>query len=192
MTDQTGKFSRRVLDPNARLSEALFGLIMVLTFTCSLSVVGSGREDVREMLIGALGCNFAWGVIDGIFYLMGCLGEKGLGLRARRALRNAGTAEAAHRVIADALPPRVCKTVALPKPNERESSQWYFQRYVPHLPAAGELVLFDRSWYNRAGVETVMGYCSPAETARFLLGPESSAITGDVLMVDSGYHVMGI
>ena len=70
--------------------------------------------------------------------------------------------------IADALPPRVCKTVALPKPNERESSQWYFQRYVPHLPAAGELVLFDRSWYNRAGVETVMGYCSPADTARFL------------------------
>jgi polyphosphate kinase 2 len=70
--------------------------------------------------------------------------------------------------IADALPPRVCKTVALPKPNERESTQWYFQRYVPYLPAAGELVLFDRSWYNRAGVETVMGYCSPRDTAHFL------------------------
>ena len=68
--------------------------------------------------------------------------------------------------IADALPPRVCKTVALPKPNERESTQWYFQRYVPHLPAAGELVLFDRSWYNRAGVETVMGYCSEQQTPR--------------------------
>jgi polyphosphate kinase 2 len=70
--------------------------------------------------------------------------------------------------IADALPPRVCKTVALPKPNERESTQWYFQRYVPYLPAAGELVLFDRSWYNRAGVETVMGYCSEAQTELFL------------------------
>jgi polyphosphate kinase 2 len=70
--------------------------------------------------------------------------------------------------IADALPPRVCKTVALPKPNERESSQWYFQRYVPYLPAAGELVLFDRSWYNRAGVEAVMGYCSEPDTAQFL------------------------
>ncbi len=70
--------------------------------------------------------------------------------------------------IADALPPRVCKTVALSKPSERESSQWYFQRYVPYLPAAGEMVLFDRSWYNRAGVEAVMGYCTPAQTAAFL------------------------
>jgi polyphosphate kinase 2 len=70
--------------------------------------------------------------------------------------------------IADALPPRVCKTVALAKPNERESTQWYFQRYVPHLPAGGELVLFDRSWYNRAGVEAVMGYCTPQQTAQFL------------------------
>jgi polyphosphate kinase len=70
--------------------------------------------------------------------------------------------------IADALPPRVCKTVALPKPNEREATQWYFQRYVPHLPAAGEIVLFDRSWYNRAGVETVMGYCTPQQTQAFL------------------------
>jgi len=70
--------------------------------------------------------------------------------------------------IADALPPRVCKTVALPKPNERESTQWYFQRYVPYLPAAGELVLFDRSWYNRAGVEAVMGYCSEQQTEHFL------------------------
>jgi len=70
--------------------------------------------------------------------------------------------------IADALPPRVCKTVALPKPNEREGTQWYFQRYVPYLPAAGELVLFDRSWYNRAGVETVMGYCTEQQTQQFL------------------------
>jgi polyphosphate kinase len=70
--------------------------------------------------------------------------------------------------IADALPPRVCKTVALPKPNEREGTQWYFQRYVPYLPAAGELVLFDRSWYNRAGVETVMGFCTEQQTKAFL------------------------
>jgi polyphosphate kinase len=53
--------------------------------------------------------------------------------------------------------------VALPKPSERERTQWYFQRYVPHLPAAGEIVLFDRSWYNRAGVERVMGYCTDAQ-----------------------------
>src|SRR5688572_8980107 len=61
------------------------------------------------------------------------------------------------------LNPRVCRTVALPAPTERERTQWYFQRYVCHLPAAGEIVLFDRSWYNRAGVERVMGFCSEAE-----------------------------
>ena len=63
--------------------------------------------------------------------------------------------------------PRVCRVVALPAPSERERTQWYFQRYVPHLPAAGEIVLFDRSWYNRAGVERVMGFCSDAEYEEF-------------------------
>jgi len=70
--------------------------------------------------------------------------------------------------ISGTMNPRQCRMVALPKPNERERTQWYFQRYVPHLPAAGEMVLFDRSWYNRAGVERVMGFCTEAETAAFL------------------------
>jgi polyphosphate kinase len=70
--------------------------------------------------------------------------------------------------IADTLNPRQCRVVALPKPSDRERTQWYFQRYVPHLPAAGEIVLFDRSWYNRAGVEKVMGFCTPTETEAFL------------------------
>ena len=64
--------------------------------------------------------------------------------------------------------PRVFRVVALPAPNERERSQMYFQRYVPHLPAGGEVVIFDRSWYNRAGVEPVMGFCTREESARFL------------------------
>src|SRR5919202_3168952 len=64
--------------------------------------------------------------------------------------------------------PRVVRVVALGTPTERERSQWYFQRYVAHLPAAGELVLFDRSWYTRAGVERVMGFCTPAEYQRFM------------------------
>ncbi len=63
--------------------------------------------------------------------------------------------------------PRVCRVVALGTPTEREKTQWYFQRYVPHLPAAGEIVLFDRSWYNRAGVEHVMGFCTPEEYVEF-------------------------
>ena len=70
--------------------------------------------------------------------------------------------------IASVLNPRYCRVVALPKPNERERTEWYFQRYVAHLPAAGEIVLFDRSWYNRAGVERVMDFCSEPEYQRFL------------------------
>jgi polyphosphate kinase 2 len=66
------------------------------------------------------------------------------------------------------LNPRTCRVVAVPTPSERERSQWYFQRYVAHLPAAGEIVLFDRSWYNRAGVERVMGFCTEAEYEEFL------------------------
>jgi polyphosphate kinase 2 len=69
--------------------------------------------------------------------------------------------------ITQRLNPRVCRVVALPAPNERERSQWYFQRYVPHLPGAGEIALFDRSWYNRAGVERVMGFCTEAEVEEF-------------------------
>ncbi len=66
------------------------------------------------------------------------------------------------------LNPRICRVVALPAPTEREKTQWYFQRYTPHLPAAGEMVLFDRSWYNRAGVEKVMGFCSDEEYEEFM------------------------
>lgn len=69
--------------------------------------------------------------------------------------------------ITQRLNPRVVRVVALPAPSEREKTQWYFQRYVPHLPAAGEMVLFDRSWYNRAGVERVMGFCSEADVEEF-------------------------
>jgi len=69
--------------------------------------------------------------------------------------------------ITQRLNPRVCRVVALPAPSERERSQWYFQRYVPHLPAGGEIVLFDRSWYNRAGVERVMGFASEAQVEEF-------------------------
>ena len=72
------------------------------------------------------------------------------------------------KAISEHLNPRQCRVVALPKPGGRESSQWYFQRYAAHLPAAGEMTLFDRSWYNRAGVERVMGYCTPAQCEAFL------------------------
>ena len=80
------------------------------------------------------------------------------------------------------LNPRQCRTVALGKPTEAELGQWYFQRYVAHLPTAGEIVLFDRSWYNRAGVEKVMGYASPAQVDAFL----KAAPAFEKLLVDDG------
>ena len=84
--------------------------------------------------------------------------------------------------IADTLNPRQCHVVALGKPSERERTQWYFQRYVPYLPAAGEIALFDRSWYNRAGVEAVMGFCTAQETAAFL----KAAPAFEKLLADDG------
>jgi polyphosphate kinase 2 len=81
--------------------------------------------------------------------------------------RDAAGKGGAIKRITQRLNPRVCRVVALPAPNDRERTQWYFQRYVPHLPAGGEIVLFDRSWYNRAGVERVMGFCTEEETEEF-------------------------
>ncbi len=84
--------------------------------------------------------------------------------------------------VREKLNPRQCRTVALAKPTEAELTQWYFQRYVPHLPSAGEIVLFDRSWYNRAGVERVMGYASEAQVAAFL----AAVPVFEKLLVDDG------
>ena len=82
--------------------------------------------------------------------------------------RDAAGKGGAIKRITESLNPRICKVVALGTPTEREKTQWYFQRYVPHLPAAGEIVLFDRSWYNRAGGERVMGFCTEAEYQEFM------------------------
>ena len=84
--------------------------------------------------------------------------------------------------IAEHLNPRQCHVLALSRPSERQESQWYFQRYVPHLPAAGEMLLMDRSWYNRAGVEKVMGFCSDAQCQAFL----RQAPVFEKLLVDDG------
>ncbi len=82
--------------------------------------------------------------------------------------RDAAGKGGAIKRITDTLNPRICRVVALSTPTEREKGQWYFQRYAAHLPARGEMVLFDRSWYNRAGVERVMGFCTEAEYLEFM------------------------
>jgi hypothetical protein len=118
MSDLIFKSSRRILDPYDRVSEVLFGLIMVLTFTGSLSVADAGRGDIRAMLIGALGCNLAWGLIDGVLYLMGCLAERGRELATLRAVREATSPETAQRLIRESLPHPVATVL---EPHEVES-----------------------------------------------------------------------
>jgi hypothetical protein len=102
---------KRILEPIDRVSEVLFALIMVLTFTGSLSAAEAGRGDIRAMLIGALGCNLAWGIIDGVMYVMGCLAEKGRDLQMLRAMREAPDPNAARRIVTEALPAVVASVV---------------------------------------------------------------------------------
>src|SRR3954470_22823672 len=111
MPDDLTKSSKRVLDPIERVSEVLFGLIMVLTFTGSLSVAEAGREDVRTMLIGAVGCNLAWGIIDALLYLMQNLAARGQSLLTYRAVRDSGDAQQARGMIAGALPPLIASVL---------------------------------------------------------------------------------
>jgi VIT family len=146
MSDQAIKSSKRVLEPIERVSEVLFGLIMVLTFTGSLSVAEAGRDDVRTMLIGALGCNLAWGIIDGVLYLMGSLAEKGRGLLTFRAVRKAADPKEAQRRIAEALPPVVASVL---EPVELES---LYQR-LKQLPEPSDHVQLRKDdWLGAVGV----------------------------------------
>ena len=100
--------------------------------------------------------------------------------------RDAAGKGGAIKRITQRLNPRVCRVAALPAPNDREKTQWYFQRYVAHLPAAGEIVLFDRSWYNRAGVERVMGFCTDDEYEEFF----RSVPEFEKMLVRSGIRVI--
>lgn len=138
--------SKRLLEPNERISEVLFGLIMVLTFTGSLSVVEAGREDVRTMLIGALGCNVAWGVIDGILYLMGCLTARGQAIRSMRALREAASPAEAQRAIASVLPPMVAAGLG---PEEYQSLR---EKLIQLPDFSSQLRLGKRDWLSALSV----------------------------------------
>src|SRR6478672_1319024 len=130
----------RVLDPMERISETLFGLIMVLTFICSLGVATASDLKIQTMLIGALGCNLAWGIVDGGLYLLARINERGGKNLTLRAIRQAPDAETAQAVIADALPPELAsvlpaeqlelmrqKLQQLPEPSKRPKltrSEW--------------------------------------------------------------------
>lgn len=107
----TGR-GERVLDPVSRVSEILFGLIMALTFTCTLSAAEAGREEVRTLLFGAIGCNIAWGLVDAVMYLMNALTGRGRELVTIRAVRGATSPEQAHGIIRDALPPMMTSALS--------------------------------------------------------------------------------
>jgi VIT1/CCC1 family predicted Fe2+/Mn2+ transporter len=138
--------SKRVLDPHERISEVLFGLIMVLTFTGSISVAETNRESVRGILIAALGCNTAWGIIDAVLYLLGCLAEKGRNATTLRAVQACGDSSKAHGFISGALPPLISSVL---QPAELET----IRQRLSQLPAPeGAARLSRRDWLGALGV----------------------------------------
>lgn len=146
MSDDHIKASKRVLEPHERISEVLFGLIMVLTFTGSLSIATADHAEVRTMLIGALGCNLAWGIIDGVLYLMACLAEKGRNLTGYRALRQTTDPQKGQRIVARALPPLIASVV---QPAELETLRQRL-RQLPEPPDRAHVSA--RDWAGAFGV----------------------------------------
>ena len=137
---------RRILEPTERFSEILFGLIMVLTFTGSLSVATSAREDVRTMLVGAIGCNLAWGIVDAIMYLLNIIGIRGHNLVTLRQVRLAGQPGDARGLIAGALPPLVASIL---RPDELDSIR---QRLAALPEPAGRAKLEREDYLGALGV----------------------------------------
>jgi hypothetical protein len=160
--------SKRVLEPQERIAEVLFGLIMALTFTGSLSVAEAGRDDVRTMIVGALGCNVAWGLIDGVFYLMGSLAERGKNLETLRLVRSAAP-DLATQLVATALPPLIASVL---EPDELAT----IRRRLLELPEPAEAArLCARDWLGATGVALLVFLCTFPVVVPFLLVAEISA-----------------
>jgi hypothetical protein len=192
--------SARVLEPVDRISEVLFGLIMVLTFTGSLSVAEAARDDVRAMLVGALGCNLAWGLIDGIFYLMGCLAERAQNLRTFRAVRQAATEAEGQRVVAEALPPLVAgllqqaevetirqRLVAMPEP----AGTGHLRR-EDYLGAAAVFLLVFLSTFPVAVPFLLLTDARPAMRVSNAIAVVLLFLTGYAFGRVSGRHPIGV
>jgi VIT1/CCC1 family predicted Fe2+/Mn2+ transporter len=137
---------RKVLDPLERMSEILFGIIMVLTFTGSIRVADVGRADLREVLVGALGCNLAWGVVDAVMYLMSAFMTRARLVVSLKALRGTQESEAAHGIIADLLPSELATSLT---PQEVETLR---QRLNQQSPSAVAVGLTRTDWLGAAAV----------------------------------------
>lgn len=146
MTERNAGAAPRVLDPADRFEEIIFGLVMVLTFSCSLSVAEADRAEVRGMIVGALGCNLAWGIIDAAFYLVGVIVERGRGAKLLREVRNSSDPESGRALVAGSLPELV---VAALSPAELER----LRASIAARPAPAGHVRFERAdWTGALGV----------------------------------------
>lgn len=146
MTQPKMESDSRVLSPPERFSEILFGLIMVLSFTCAMSVATAGEEDVREMLIGAIGCNLAWGIVDAVMYLLNVIAERGRAIALLRAVRQTDDVGLVRQTIADALPPLIASTLG-------ESDLDRMRERLGRLPAPAQRPWLEaRDWRGALGV----------------------------------------
>ena len=136
----------RVLDPMERISETLFGLIMSLTFICSLGIASAGNVNIRTMLIGALGCNLAWGIVDGGLFLLARINDRGIKLLTLRAVRQAPDTETARRVIADALPTPLASIIP---PEQLELMR---QKLLQSPETCARPKLMKRDWIGALGL----------------------------------------
>jgi len=166
--DEASKTVKRFLEPMERISEILFGLVMVLTITCSFSVGGGGSTEVRQMLIGALGCNIAWGVIDAVLYWLACFYAHGQKIMTLRAAREAGNPEEAYRVIADALPPVLASVTS---PDELEAIRRKLQQ-LPEPPKRPRLTKDE--WLAGLGVFLLVVFATFPVVLPFLLVHDST------------------
>lgn len=187
---------KRVLEPIERVSEVLFGLIMVLTFTCSFSVAEAGRAETRTMLLGALGCNLAWGIIDAIMYLMGCLAERARSLGTFRAVRAATDPQKGQQLIANALPPVVAGSLETPELERIRQKLQQMAEPPPHprltksdwLGAAGVFLLVVLSTFPVVLPFIFMQHVMRAQRVSNLVAVTMLFLTGFAFGRCTGYH----
>jgi len=187
MAEDELKSSKRILDPVERWSEVLFGLIMVLGFTSTVSAVHSGRPEIRTMIAGALGCNLAWGLVDAIMYLMASLSQKGHGLATLNAVISARTPQDAYRVISDGLPDIVTKCL--------DESQFEDIRLaLLRLPVPERVRLNEDDWRGATGVFLLVFFSTFPVVAPFIFLPNNvhralrySNLVAIVMLAITGY-----
>ena len=183
--------STRVLDPLERFSEIVFGLVMVLTFTCAIDVAEGGRENIRTMLIGALGCNLAWGIIDAAFYLISCLSEHGRNALLLRSVQQCPEPTRAREIIASAIPEQI-GVVLQPADFDRIHEHL---KELPPPPERGHLT--SRNWIGGLAVFLLVFFSTFPVVLPFIFIHEThralrlSNLIAIALLFGAGYMLAG-